>query len=1378
MEHIDNNAKTSKDSDLGGSEPKRASSLKYDVVKANDYSVIEFEQDVKARKALDIEKEADIKNNCLAVDDSAVDLDDDIGVEPGYESLNDVKQRINSSDFSNRLSRIKDLTDFHSANVGLTTDSSNSHEEDKSKATFDDSALNLSEVNLNNSKSDPLTSSSKSKDSGFESSKTQSSPDSVPVKFENEEYNADELEIDPGYAECADAIKGTIPLAAFSDGSGSKLSSCQSLDAALDEDEPDYAECADALKGGAVRMRISVSNERLAANDKKSRKTKSNEHIKTSTHSELYANPQILFKKRSIALLTDRSSGEFSNRSSETDRNESFTFSSSESLHKDTKEEQTIVQAPPLPARNYSLYLDNEEAAEILPDEVVSQNISKYHSVKEGLNQTDDNAFEDFGYAAVDEVRKQIQVTTQEISSSISENRGTKNENEDKVVNPVKDDKFNEIEDFGYASVEEAKNMKSNVRNVQDTELRIENCVSDTKESCKDEADFDFGYASVSDVRKEKSITSDSKSENSQVAEMREKVGNKETDFSDNRSSLEIAKLKQVKILEDTFGYASVSDVRKEKSVSSDSKSENLVEAKMREKVGIKGTDLIDNRSSFEIAKLRHVKILEDKFGYASVNNLKRQSNELTSKTIPYSEETINEICDTLQQNTNISDKKLDDFGYTSVKEHSKTDSEIKPNISETSNKPRLKLNSLDLTETDNAKVEYLDKQFTTSPVSEVVSSKFLCSTPGPVNQSTPQSVQDKSSKLFEDGDVRDTLRKTVDENNDPFTPRKTFDDDNAAFTSRKVFGEDNTPVTPRRTFDEDNAVTSRRTLADDSMEVTVHEMGGNCRVLRITEKEEPESLIQKRKSVRSSQIVVSQNIDKGKTNEIEKENRSTRSSKNVSQDIDTRKPNKIAKENWEMSKEVKSEIEPDQIDILSSKIEELKLIVSSATGPSFNKSDSVPADQNIVSGIQGPLADSMTEMERESFKHLSTDCTTSHEHSCLPKSQCKKGQCKDARHMVVDALKLPTRTNIQKVSYRSVTDSDSDDSDLKIENLPKLVIDESVFDDSDSSESLDKNITELSETISHLTEQIEKDVHLSETAASVVDKKGKANLPGLFESDKLSCSCKNEKERDLGTFISDSDCSNVVDSKDTALVSRSSNKNSNELSNTLPDSWDCNKGSKISEDFNEPVHMSLEEVISEPIHMTLEDALKQRHSGISGTDINVVKTDELGHESLFNLRDTLGDRDQIESKHKAISENQNKTEIENLHLENLHLGTSSNLSSCDESLNANDSSSGVGIAVPPRPPPPVINSPDDTEKATSGQQQADTTTDHGDSTEIPVLQSPGSDDADQGLGHLPLVFRPGSGSNQADGHEDDGSPPAIPPRVRIRKHARQGEHI
>ena len=1279
-EHLDINAKTPKASDLSDSEPKRTSSLKYEVVKANDYSVIEFEHEVKARKALDIDREAEIKNNCVAVDDSAVDLDDDPGEEPGYESLNDVKQRIDSKDFSSsRLSdRIKDLTDFHSENVSVNKADCNDLVNNL-KTTFDDSALNLSETNLNSSKIDALTSSSKSRDSGFESAKPQNSPDSVPVGNDNfkpgsEDYDEDELEIDPGYAECADAIKGTLPFAAYSDGSGSKLSSCQSLDAPVDEEEPDYAECADALKGGAVRMRISVSNERLAEKDKKSTKTKSNEHIKNNSNSELYANPQILFKKRSRVLMTDRSSGEFSNRSSETDRNESFTFSSSESLHRDVKEEQTITEAPPLPARNYSLYLDNEEAAQLLPDEMQSQNVPNDNtSLDKGqeLKQADDSAFEDFGYASVDEVKRQtVVVIAKKDSSSVSANKNNEIQHEaktiethtDMVVKLSKENEFNDFEDFGYASVKETKNAKLSDKSSQESKntsesdisgaVNNESCISETNVS-KHKADIDFGYASVQDIVRKDELMST------------------EANFQG-------------------------------------SKSENILKAEMRESVGNKETGLNDNRSSFEIAKLRHVKLLEDKFGYASVNDIKRQSDDLSSVTESNSDDTMNVGCDTFQQNTDKCDEKLDDFGYTSVKESSKITTEQKPDDYERSSKSLLKLEPLDFSE-NNTKLIDFDKEFTTSPVSEVVSSTFLCSAPQTVTQIKPESVPIMSSRQFE----------------------------------------------------------------EDSMEVRVHDREGSCRVLRITEKEEPAGIIEKRKSLRSSKKIASQNRDLEKSN------------------------NDSGKENFKMLEETISE--QDQIDHLGSEIEKLKLIVSSTpvpnisvNRPQFGESDldTLPADHIIgfVSAVEADQStckqDASVNVDREMSENLCTDCATVHKDSCSPKNTCE-----DSKRILVDALKLPARTNIQKVSYRSVTDSDSDDSDLKIENLPKLVIDESVFDDSDSSESLDKNITALSQTISNLTEQIEKDLCVSETSNSISDKKTEESLRGLTESPEVLCSCTHDNETDVNEIILDSDLSKTVDQKQIGSFDRNTTK----LTDIISDLSETNKSLNTSEDLNEPIQMSLEEVINEPIHMTLEDVLKQRHSEVfkdnSETDINhatgsleildnadncsslrVTDNIDIENECLTSLRESLPDRDKIETKHKAISESQSvnvRTEIENLHLD----ATGLSLLNCDSSLHASDRADDLVDPVPPRPPPPVFHSPDNTEQ---GQHLAEESEDNEDQRIIADLRSPSSEDAEQVSDMLPLVFRPGSGSNQADSQEDD-SPPAIPPRVRIRKHAKQG---
>ncbi|KAH3752196.1 uncharacterized protein LOC127847481 [Dreissena polymorpha] len=179
-------------------------------------------------------------------------------------------------------------------------------------------------------------------------------------------YDSDiDLILDPGYAECADAIKGCIQYGLYSDGSGSKISSCTSLDLSAEDfpSEPGYAECADAIKSGAIK-KISVSQERLFDGE---------------IVSEIYANPQILFRKRSQQLdevnlpkdfsqtlkLTISSGGGHSPHAGQRAIEKKSSKSKTRKKGKDVKTLPAV--APPLPARNYSLALDGEEAdAEVI----------------------------------------------------------------------------------------------------------------------------------------------------------------------------------------------------------------------------------------------------------------------------------------------------------------------------------------------------------------------------------------------------------------------------------------------------------------------------------------------------------------------------------------------------------------------------------------------------------------------------------------------------------------------------------------------------------------------------------------------------------------------------------------------------------------------------------------------------------------------------------------------------------------------------------------------------------------------------------------------------------------------------------------------------
>lgn len=1287
-EHLDNDSKPPKTIDLNN-EPKRSSSFKYEVVKANEYSHIHFENDLKTRKPLDLENEGVIKNDCITVDDSAVDLDDDIIAEPGYESLNDVKQRIESKDFSfiGKSDRVANLSDFHSEQVKISQREYNDHVNQCPKTALDDSALSLTlaETNLNNSTSDQLTSSSKSKDSGFESSKTQNSPETLlnniaSTKTEDEIYDEDELRLDPGYAECADAIKGTIPFAAYSDGSGSKLSSCQSLDDTVDDIEPDYAECVDALKSGSVRMRISVSNERLEAQDKTAKTKSSNEHIKTHSCSEVYANPQILFKKRSRNLINDRSSGEFSNRSSETDKNESFTFSSSESLQKDLKEEQSSSQAPPLPARNYSLYLENEEVDELLIDDMnaaANSDDTKSGCVetnKTDFIQVDDNAFEEFGYSSVKETKGDTFVKTLEGS-----NLGYSSDNDIRAQNKKDNDEMHfscsvkytkaketiDIDNFGgYASVKDTKaaNQCEESTLTQRTEL-------------SDPIETKFGYATVKDTKGKDfeqfdkhncaafQQSNNADSGNFGYATVKE-ISNKGTEYTVDRKEPFVPDPGQGESLEEEMidiGYASVKDIkRKDVSDLGDSNvnfpigSVNSVRETSLEHIdkevvsdhsNIKDTSLT-NRNSFEVKKMKYIKTLEDDFGYSSVSNVKRQSDVLPELKI--SENPGNKSVaesGSLEQSEHNLDDNFGDFGYSSVKECGKVSSKTAEQTIESKVKDcrsQLILETLNRNfdqiedETYKGDRDGLENIFPTSPVSEVVSSGFLCSTPMNKDEKDKEYVPVRTSTVVE----------------------------------------------------------------EDSLEVTVRDRGGSCRVLRITEKEEPTALVEKRKSLRASQKQTCRNSDNENKSENSLHGQSLASVGTCSQQ-DLKHEQTECKEREKVPKLIISTVsEITDSDSLCPK--ELHLDQSKIT--------SLPLKDD--SGVEGIIEQNSDESVVENA-NLIENLPDNFSYNCaiVPEPGHTKISYQDSNKIGFDAIKLPVRSNIQKVSYRSVTDSDdSDDSDLKIENLPKLVIDESVFDDSDSSENVnsskDLNKSEVAEAISNLTEMIEKELN-------------------------------------------------------------------------------------TSEEINEPIHMTLEEAMKEGptiIRVQSED----NYSNSVSFDINETKESE--RENVQNFAHTVINEGKSDEQNVALEKESNislenesdcvRWKEETVDLESrLHLNfdkTSEQddcLTSVDDSghLEQNDST------APPRPPPPVILCSDksDTSGTHSDSLENKASDEHSDwrnsDSGLSDLRSPDGEASDQNIDHdhLPLIFRPGSGSSQSDMPDDD-SPPAIPPRVRIRKHVKE----
>ncbi|KAL4217339.1 negative regulation of STAT cascade [Mactra antiquata] len=378
--------------------------------------------------------------------------------EPGYESLNDVKRKMGQQHMHKSVSNGKikqkdrvtspdEKDEMNDSAIGSVTNTGGislrnpSHKRSKSGdevfakkdgqglMAFTQMAVSLTGF------AQALTESGRSKDSGFDSKETNlnfeqeentkvnikgkeeidptystvnksqtnttsSAPTSAPSapsdcieskiipEPSGDGYDSDvELMLDPGYAECADAIKGIIPgFSIYSDGSGSKISSCTSLDLSAEDFilEPGYAECADAIKTGAIK-KISLSHERL---------------VDHSEHNcEIYANPQILFRKRSKML--EEVKGETGEKSlAERDLELKKEHEASLALehkqkkkdkkNKKAKELEKPLEAPPLPARNYSLYLENEEA-----EKTVNEVLENIGINDDNGDQVLDDAFDD-----------------------------------------------------------------------------------------------------------------------------------------------------------------------------------------------------------------------------------------------------------------------------------------------------------------------------------------------------------------------------------------------------------------------------------------------------------------------------------------------------------------------------------------------------------------------------------------------------------------------------------------------------------------------------------------------------------------------------------------------------------------------------------------------------------------------------------------------------------------------------------------------------------------------------------------------------------------------------------------------------------------------
>ncbi|XP_060591812.1 uncharacterized protein LOC132746619 isoform X2 [Ruditapes philippinarum] len=349
--------------------------------------------------------------------------------EPGYESLNDVKKRIAEQNFTK--SGCKTITKSEER-TGTRTDgfSLSSSETDE---YFNDSAIgsvpkseSLPQMEVRERRSvsgeavltqleserglqafaeavvsltgvaTALTASGTSKDSGFESkdrsldseqaenlyssvNKTKRDDDETPYSSVNKEKKLSTVD-QPETGDKHVAGPGVIPYSIYSEGSGSKMSSCTSLDLSAEDFalEPGYAECADAIKSGAIK-KISVSHERLV---EQTVGHKHEDKVKGEISSEIYANPQILFRKRSKLIedsneenaAADNKNVEESKEKTKLVGEEICLAVNKSGKKKEKKSKKAKVvkdippEAPPLPARNYSLYLDGEEAEQVVQE--------------------------------------------------------------------------------------------------------------------------------------------------------------------------------------------------------------------------------------------------------------------------------------------------------------------------------------------------------------------------------------------------------------------------------------------------------------------------------------------------------------------------------------------------------------------------------------------------------------------------------------------------------------------------------------------------------------------------------------------------------------------------------------------------------------------------------------------------------------------------------------------------------------------------------------------------------------------------------------------------------------------------------------------------
>ena len=279
------------------------------------------------------------------------------------------------------------------------------------------------------------------------------------------------------------------------------MSSCTSLDLSAEDFalEPGYAECADAIKTGAIK-KISVSHERLVEQSVGSK----HEDHKGENCSEIYANPQILFRKRS-KMIEDGNEESVSSEDKKLDESIEKTLpgeeeiclavgSSSKKKEKKSKKSKVVKEvppeAPPLPARNYSLYLESEEAEQVVQE--VLQDCEKgvdidASSLDDAFDTEESSTVQTAGGETDNEKKHSESGVNENVDSVVKEQKenviesgdGSDKDEKEVIYEPSKETQTTDNSDKEHAqpvkdSIKE--NLTESENLTQNTNVQIENC--------------------------------------------------------------------------------------------------------------------------------------------------------------------------------------------------------------------------------------------------------------------------------------------------------------------------------------------------------------------------------------------------------------------------------------------------------------------------------------------------------------------------------------------------------------------------------------------------------------------------------------------------------------------------------------------------------------------------------------------------------------------------------------------------------------------------------------------------------------------------------------------------------------------------------------